>query len=273
MSIRIGIGLDIWANRGVAFSPEALAWQTNIIANDGTITPTQLAFFDTWFFKPAILAGNILTELDRLNIYCNLVGSEVAARTNMIKAAHFVTPVSSPTFDNNGYRSSGTSYLNLNYIPSTQAVKLTQNSASFGCVVKTPSYASLTRMLGVASSVGRSLSMGRLSTPAMFVIINTNAVNVNNTNVVTTGNVFFEGVRNNATEANPIINGVGALQLQASSPLLPDISSFELTLNNNGTPATGYDTNSHLCSWHGSSALNNTALRTILNNLFTAAGI
>ena len=273
MSVRIGIGVDMWANRGVAISPEALAWQANIIANGGTITGSQLAFFDTWFFKPAITAGNILTELDRLNIYCNLVGSEIAARTNMIKAAHFVTPVSSPTFDNNGYRSSGTSYLNLNYTISTQAVKLTQNSVNFGCAVKTPSFASLTRMMGVNSSVGRGLSMGRLTNPASFVVINTSAVNVNNTNAVTTGNVIFEGVRNNATEANPIINGVGALQLQASSPLLPDISSFELTLNNNGTPTTGYDLSPHLCSWHGSSALNNTGLRTILNNLFTAAGI
>ena len=34
------------------------------------------------------------------------------------------------TFDNNGYKSSGTSYLNLNYNPKTQGVKLTVNSAT-----------------------------------------------------------------------------------------------------------------------------------------------
>jgi hypothetical protein len=259
--------------RGKGLSAEAKAWRDNIIANGGTITPAQLAFFETWFFKPAILAGNILTELDRLNIYCNLVGSEIAARTNMIKAAHFVTPVSSPTFDNNGYRSSGTSYLNLNYIASSQAVKLTQNNVNFGCVVKTPSYASLTRMLGALGSTGVRTSMDRLTSPALSVIVNSLATNIINTNTVSVGNVFFEGKRENSLQSNPIINGVGAINNQLSAPTLTNATAFELTVNNNGSPFGFYDTSSHLCSWHGSGALNNTGLRLILNNLFTAAGI
>jgi hypothetical protein len=255
------------------FSQEALDWQARIIANGGTVPDATLAIFDNNFFKPAKANGNILTELDRLNIYCGLNGFEIASRTNIIKSAHFVTPVSSPTFDNNGYKSSGTSYLNLNYIQSTQAVKLTQNSAAIGCVVKTPSFATLTRMMGAVGSTGRGLSIGRLTTPAMFLVSNTNMVNIDNTNIVTIGNVFFEGIRTNNLQANPIINGVGALQLQTSSAILADVSTFELTSNNNGVPFTGYDTFSHLASWHGSGSLDNTALRTILNNLFTALGV
>jgi hypothetical protein len=268
----IGFNSNFYTNKS-DFSVEALQWKTNIINNGGTISDALLTIFDNNFFKPAKANGNILNQLDRLNIYCGLVGFEIAARTNMINANHFVTPVSSPTFDNSGYRSSGTSYLNLNYIQSTQAVKLTQNSASIGCVVKTPSYAALTRMMGTVGSSGRSLSMGRLTTPAMFLICNTNALNVDNTNTVTIGNVFFEGIRTNSTQANPIINGVSALQLQASSPIIPDVSAFELTSNNNGTPFSGYDIAYHLASWHGSGSLDRAALRTILNNLFTALGV
>lgn len=272
--MRIGTQLGIPISKIVGGnSAEALAWKTWVEGNGGTISQSLLDIFDTNFFIPAKANGNILTQLDRLNIYCGLVGFEIAARTNLIKNAHYVTPVSSPTFDNSGYRSSGTSYLNLNYTISTQAVKLTQNSADFGCVVKTPSYSSLTRMMGAIGSTGRGLSCGRLTTPALFVVINTNALNVDNTNTVSVGNVFFEGVRNNSTQANPIINGVGALQSQNSSAILPDVSQFELTINNNGTPLSGYDTSSHLCSWHGSSALDNAALRTILTNLFTALGV
>jgi hypothetical protein len=258
--------------RGKGLSAEAKAWQANIIANGGTITPAKLAFFDTWFFKPAISAGNILTELDRLNIYCNLVGFEIAARTNMIKSAHFVTPVSSPTFDNNGYRSNGTSYLNLNYTISTEAVKLTQNSASLGVVLKNVVIGSLTRMIGGTTGGGRSTSLGRFAGVGMFATINTSALPVSNTTPIGVGNNFYEGVRGNSTQVDPIINGTSAVQSQVSNTPIVNVSSFELSVNNNGSPST-FDLSSHLCSWHGSGALNNTGLRTILNNLFTAAGI
>jgi hypothetical protein len=272
MSIRIGIGVDVWANRGDALSPEALAWQTNIIANDGTITPTQLAFFDTWFFKPAVAAGNILTELDRFNLYCGLVGSEVAARTNMIKSAHFVTPVSSPTFDNNGYRSSGTSYLNLNYNPKTQGVKLTQNSASVFAVVKNPSFASQFRFIGAFNSTfANQLAMVRNIAPNLYGAVNTGGGTLN-TNTTTSGNVFLATRRASSANQDTIINASIVNSAQLSTDI-PNLNQFELVINSNGTPFGPYDTMSHLCSGHGSGSLNISGLQTILNNLFTAAGL
>jgi hypothetical protein len=270
MSVRIGIGVDMWANRGDALSPEALAWQTNIIANGGTITPSQLTFFDTWFFKPALTAGNILTELDRFNIYCNLVGSEIAARTNMINSNHFVSPVSSPTFDNNGYKSSGTSYLNLNYNPKTQGVKLTLNSATVFAVVKNPSFSSTKRVIGAFDStftkiltVSRNSGNLGAATNAGGTTFNTNT---------TSGNVFLAGRRTSSTTQDTIINSriVNAAQLSTD---IPNLSQFELVNNYNGSPLAPFDDFSHLCSGHGSGSLNISGLQTILNNLFTAAGI
>ena len=270
MSVRIGIGVDMWANRGVALSPEALAWQTNIIANGGTITPTQLAFFDTWFFKPAIAAGNILTELDRFNLYCGLVGSEIAARTNMIKSAHFITPVSSPTFDANGYRSSGTSYLNLNYNPKTQGVKLTVNSTTVFAVVKNPLFTATKRVIGAFDSSFTNILAITINNGNLGVAMNTSGTSFN-TNT-TTGNVFLAGRRRTSTTQDTIINSSIVNTAQISTDI-PNLSQFELVNNYNGSPLAPFDDISHLCSGHGSGNLNISGLQTILNNLFTALGI
>lgn len=271
MGIRIGIGVDVF--RAESLTPEAQTWQTNILANGGTISAATLKIINDNFFVPAKANGNILTELDRLNLYAGLLGFEIAARTNLIKSAHYVTPVSSPTFDNNGYRSSGTSYLNLNYTISTEAVKLTQNSASIGCVVRTPSYAALTRMIGAVGSTGRATYLIRQTTPSLLAGINTLDGAIANTSTSTSGNVFFEAIRNNSTQITALINGVPTVGSQASNVTLPNVSAFELTMNNNGVPQGAYDTNSHLCSWAGSGSLDRAALRTILINLFTALGV
>lgn len=255
---------------GKKFSSEALAWRTDILSKEGgKISDEKLLILDEFFFKPSKKNGNILTELDRFNLWGGLGGFEIAARTNLIKSAHYATPVSSPILDNNGTRSGGTGYWDLNYIESSGAVKLTQNSASIGCVVKNPSYAALTRIMGAVGSTGRATYLGRQTTPSLFAGINTLDGAVSNTNTVTVGTVFFEAIRNNNTQTNPLINGVGSIGSQASNAILPNVSMFELTNNNNGTPQGSYDTSYHLCSWAGSGNLDVAALKTILNNLFT----
>jgi len=256
---------------GKKFSAEALAWRTNIIANGGTIPDATLAIFDTNFFKPAKTNGNILTELDRLNIYCGLVGYEIAARTNIIKAAHFVTPVSSPTFDNNGYKSSGTSYLNTNYTPSTQAVKFTLDSNSTFAVVAAPSFSSTYRIYGSSAATKRN-DLVRDNTPEFVAFNNSNAV-VINTNIITSGNVFLASKRINALNSDSIINTSIINGLNASIAIATD-TDYELTSNGGGgTPDGNYDLNYHLASGRGSGNVDLINLRVILNNLFTALGV
>jgi len=270
----LGLGLGICkVNSNGGLSTAAITWRDNIIANGGTISGEKLSIIDNYLIKPMVANPLIFNKLDRLNLYAGLSGFEIAARTNLIKSAHYVTPVSSPTFDNNGYKSSGTSYLDLNYIQSTQAVNLTQNSASVGVVVKTPSYAALTRMIGATGSTGRATYLVRQTTPSLLAGINTLDGAIANTNTVAVGNVFFEATRNNSTQITTLINGVSVVGSQASNATLPNVSAFELTLNNNGTPQGGYDTNPHLCSWHGAGNLDSAELRNILTNLFTALGV
>jgi hypothetical protein len=255
-------------------SPEALAWRNNIVNNGGTITDSQLTFMDTWFFKPAIAAGNILTELDRLNIYCNLVGSEIAARTNMINSNHFVSPVNSPIFDINGYRSNGTSsYLNLNYNPFSQGVKYTQNSGIVMFGVLNPQFNATRNSIGCENS-GTSISKIRRGSGFLASWINRASAataSIFNTGAIS-GKVSIGGIRKTSNTEFNIINGIEYAGTTLSSVSPPNLSCFELSWNTDGS-VNGFDTETHLYSLHGSAALNVSALQTILNNLYTAAGI
>jgi hypothetical protein len=270
MSVRIGIGVDVF--RGGGLSAEALAWQTNIIANGGTIPSATLTIFDEVFFKPATANGNILSELDRLNIYCGLNGYEIAARTNIISSSFFVTPVSSPTFDNNGYKSSGTSYLDLNYNPNTQGVKLTLNSVSQGVVFKNPVYTGTKRSMGGSNGVSsQRLCVFVSDGGATASALNNSTFGVSNTcNPI--GYVHLIGKRTAALVNLIDINGTQTTNTVVSTAV-PNFNVYELTENQANTVGGDFDTNYHLASYHGSKDLDNASLRTILNNLFTALGV
>jgi hypothetical protein len=257
--------------QNAGFSKYAINWRSSIITNGGTIPNPTLRIFDDFFFKPAMLNGNILDQLDRLNIYCGLNGYPIAARTNMINnGCGFVTPVNSPTFDNLGYKSVGTGYLNLNYNPKTQGVKFLINSATFFAVVKNPLFTGTKRMLGAFNSTFiNQLAMVR-NLNNLSTSVNTGG-GILNTNT-TTGNVFLAGRRTNSTRQDTIINSniVNAAQISTD---IPDLNQFELVVNSNGTPLGPFDDMYHFCSGHGSGNLDITALRTILNNLFARLGV
>jgi hypothetical protein len=255
---------------GKKFSTEALAWRTNIIANGGTIPDATLAIFDANFFKPAKANGNILSELDRLNIYCGLVGYEIAARTNVIKSAHYVTPVSSPTFDNNGYKSSGTSYLNLNYNAKTQGIKLTLNSASMFHIVKDDGNATQRRALGSYGSANERLDQQRAVT-TLTSNLNDVTGTINST-IPASGKVFCCVIRT-ASNAVKSIGNTNEASATTASIAIPDFVNFELCLNFQGIALAPFDDKYHLASGHGSGNLDYANLRIILNNLFTALGL
>lgn len=254
---------------GKKYSAEALSWRTNIIANGGTITDATLQIFDTNFFIPATANGNILTELDRLNIYCGLNGYEIAARTNLINSNFYVTPVSSPTFSVDGYKSSGTSYLNLNYNPKTQGVKFTKDSASLGYVVKNPTFLTQKRAMGAGDGVSLRTDVQRASSGSQYFI---NSISNVVQSLTPSGNVFSCGVRTSSTAIKAITNTTETSAV-VNSVDIPNFNQFELCLNFGGTPLAPFDDISHMASFHGSASLDYANLRTILNNLFTALGV
>lgn len=266
----IAIGLPFVHGSGL--SAQAQTWKASIVANGGSITDAELAAIDDNFFKPAVANGSILTQLDRLNIYAGLSNS-IAQRTCIIRGS-LITPVSSPTFDINGVKSSGTSYLNLNYNPSTNAVKLTLNSLSHGYFVKNPMFSSLVRAMGSQQGITSPLSRLSLSRDSSFSAAHNNDnTGATNTSVVTSGWVCCEGQRINSAAGNySIING-GYNAVTRTSVGLPNSPTTELTEFNESVVRGNYDTFYHGSSWHGSGAIDNAALVSFIRNTFTALGV
>lgn len=257
--------------QSVGFSVDALNWKASIVANGGTITNNLLKTFDDYFFKPCKANGNILNQLDRLNIYCGLNGFPIAARTNMITNNFgFVTPVNAPTFDNLGYKSVGTGYLNLNYNPSVNAVKFQNTDNIFGCVVVIDEYASGNRATIGANTGPNNTYIDRLSTGTIQFYNKSNIA----ANDITqpTGKVFLATRKTSATAGTIIINATQTAAVFTNFPTT-NLSHFELSRNSSGTPVANFDQKYHYCSFHGSASLDWTNFRIILNNLFARLGV
>lgn len=251
-------------------SPNAIAWRNSIVANGGSITGPQLAFMDRWFFKPAVLAGNILTELDRLNIYCALFGSEMAARTCMIRTNTKIDPINSPTFDNNGYKSVGTGYLNLNYNTSVDAVKFGTTNNNFGTIVKITDYASGNRSTIGANTGPNNIYIDR-NTAGVITFFNRS--NLAATDVTApTGNVLLATKKTSTTAGTIIVNTTETAATFTNFPTV-NLSQFELTRNSSGSPIANFDQFYHYCSWHGSANFNWASFKIIMDNLIAAAGL
>jgi len=267
------------------FTTQALAWQTAIIANGGSISDATLQTFDDYFFKPMVSA-NLLDEFDRINIYVG-TGDQIAARTSLVSSStYLVTPVSSPTWANTqGYQSSGTSYLNLNYTPSTQGRKYLQRGATGFYIAKSPNMVTTRVAMGGHTNTTNNTSRNATGGGTFLSSINTSV----NGSVVSgqayTGSVMHmfamsgSGATNSVRQTiyiptvGAIISGSGG---NITAPSLGAVSQFELTSNNNGTPQGSYETGTyHMTSAHGSFRLyqSGSTVYSILTSLFTQLGV
>jgi len=87
----------------------------------------------------ALKTAGIWTGLDVFYVYAT-DGDRNFAKLNWVSPSSYAcTEVNTPTFTSNiGFNGNGTtSYLNSNWIPSTNGVNYTQNDASIGCYVNT----------------------------------------------------------------------------------------------------------------------------------------
>jgi hypothetical protein len=84
----IGLGLSIELSSNAllnSISSQAQSWNTRA---GSPLNATQLALFDTYFFKPMISNG-LFDKFDRLNLYAlNGLGDKTLALTNTIISRH-----------------------------------------------------------------------------------------------------------------------------------------------------------------------------------------
>lgn len=267
------------------FTSQSLAWQTAIIANGGSMPNPTLQIFDDYFFKPMISAS-LFDEFDRINIYVG-TGNEIAARTGLISgsfATYFVTPVSSPTWNNaQGYVSSGTSYLNLNWIPSVDGKKYLVRGGTAFYIAKSPDMVGRSAM-GGQTSLTNNLRRDGTSGGRFLTSINTSINNVVISGQRYTGSVMHMAAMSgsgatNAPRQTIYIPSVGAIISgsggNVTTPSLASVPQYELATNNNFTPV-GFETVSpHMASAHGSFRLyqSGSIVYSTLINLFTQLGV
>lgn len=118
------------------YDPVTVAWLARGTALGYTLpSVSQRTKIDT--FIRSLRSGGILPLLDILYLFA-IDGDSDMATINVITPASFqITKVNTPTFTSNeGFDfNGGTQYLNTNWIPGTDGINYTQNSASVGVYV------------------------------------------------------------------------------------------------------------------------------------------
>jgi hypothetical protein len=269
--VKIGFGLGISDYRlrgGLTFSPEALAWEADIIANGGTIAPDVLQCIDENFIIPNVAGGN-WTKFDRLHLWLTNSNS-IAARTSMEGNNHFASFVNAVVFDDAGIKSDGISaYVDLNFNPNTQGANYTLNSCSLGYVVENPTFTTVKRSMGCLDiTATQRAEVYEFDGVDATSFINATAAVRNSLKPI--NNVIIYGKR--VADASNSITGVNATEVTgaAVSVAVPNFNAFELTTNYANTPLGDYDTNYHHLSWHGAPDLDFALIKITIDNLETA---
>lgn len=251
----------------VNYSAEAIAYFAEC--------PTQPSaahkrLMDTYLFKPLVAAG-IFTELDRLRIFATEV--EDNGLVSLVNPSSTdASKVNSPAWvQYQGYTGNGTtSYINLNYIPSSAGVKYTQNSA---CAL----YYCRTNAVGAYVDMGSSnaalangtLLVNRFTGDAQSIRINAATATTLSANTDSRGLYMARRTASNALEGfkNGVSQGTGTV---ASTGL--SASSFYLGAYNANGVATNLTPKQYSVSGMGSGSIDPAAFYTIIQNYMTQLG-
>jgi hypothetical protein len=166
-----------------------------------------------------------------------------------------LTAVNAPTFTvDRGFAGNGTtSYLNTNYVPSTDGVQYTLNDASLGLYSRTNSAGDLAVEMGVQiGGGGRSTCEPRdLSSRIRFSV--NSAVNVRSANnTVTDSSGLFVSRRTTSTALSGLRNGSVIATATDTANSLPNLAIFLCSYNIDGN-ADGFSTRQLAFSFVGAS--------------------
>lgn len=235
----IGLGNDIVVGRriGVRLSGGGASLDadaaTLIAAMTTTPDSTRQGHINTLI--TGLKADGVWAKLDELWVMA--AHAEQAALLGW-KRAKDLTAVNAPTFEvDRGFTGNGTtSYLNTNYVPSTDGVQYTLNDASFGVYSRTDGMSDPNDM-GVVSTHRALLNIRRLNGQGISEI---NSLGITNrvlfANSVSTGLIVSRRTASNAIQF--LINGSSAATNSEVSTGLPGHAFFVGTFNNAGTPGS-----------------------------------
>lgn len=159
--------------------------------------------------------------------------SQADARLNLIKSAHTISEVNTPTYDSTlGYTGTATGYLDLNYNPSTQGVNFTLNNGSWGYYDRTAAGGGR-RVIG-SNDGTRVLTSIPIDAGLHFAGINGPLSNTATTN----GKAHFHSSRVASNQIKIYRDGTLLTTIANNSSAIPNLNCYGLTYNVSGVAQT-----------------------------------
>lgn len=218
----------------------------NIIIRKISYDPEAIALFNRMTTQPSssrkLLISNFFKGLKSdlqilsLSSYFDAIWffaahENQAARLNWVKNSHNITEVNTPTWSNTGYISNGTtSYLNTNFIASTNGISYTLNSCHIAVYSRTNVTESSYEIGN--NDLSNALQLGiKQVTDISFTNLNTGfGDSLSNTND-STG--LFQSNRSSSTNINIYRSGISLGTITRSSVAMPTQNIYVLARNLN----------------------------------------
>lgn len=209
-------------------------------------------------------------EIDRLWLFANAV--QPLARVSLVNPLSTqITEVNAPAWvAKQGYTSDGaTSYLNSNFIPSTDGVRYTLNDASMGIYSRTNTNAVSVDMGSFELAALRFNTVHSREGGVLYVYINDNLGATAGATVADSLGLS-SGRRTSATACETFKNGA-SIGTHIAIAAIPPISQYILCRNNVGTADT-FSGRQISFAYFGSSAVNQSKLYARIQRYMSALG-
>jgi len=276
----VGIGANNVKVKRVKLSPQALSWQSRIVAAGGTIENDVLTIIDNNLIKPMVSSG-IFDCLDKFHLFAG-TGNRTAAKINLINSSYTAVEnnIVNLAWTNDGGFYSTTNlttggYLSFGYNPAT-APKWSAdrfNCSQFLYYGFADSVTGFVMGSGSGASTAHT-GMKRVASGGFAVQM---FLNQTATTAVTAG--MTGGTKNwlcgtrSANTVRAILNTSFNSYTLAPSATILNQEIGELCILGNTTNVNIDRNNGHYLSGHGNNNFDNQLLRTYVLNTFTALGL
>lgn len=221
-----------------AYDADVILWWQAVIANGGSVSATRLGIVNTFVVSEKNAGLWSLTD-DYWGFWAE---NSVQALTSL-KQRRLATAVNSPTFTaDRDYATNGTtSYINLNFVPSTHALSMSTNSVHAE-IYERANVAGNTVAMGATSNSYRSIALGPRRSNGTDAICDGNSAGATYTLPAATSVGLTQSGRNGSltTDAYGAKDGADMPRTVTPSGVgasLPAQALLVGAFNNNGTPA------------------------------------
>jgi len=233
------------------------------------VKPSAGLWTDLKIMADTLVTANKWNEIDFLSIIAAMETDEQRLKPLYTTSGLDITAINSPTLSVDGVQGNGsTSYLNLNWIPSSNGLKYTLDDSSIS-TYNTTAGAPTRYLLSSENSAGTNAAYIRRYTDFK------GSINGSNSDVSSALNgLGFKGIaRVNSTNIFFKLNSTNSSNIASNSVSLPTLTFFGCARNNNGTAVSlSSDTIRHFA--FGSNALlTDDIFYNALNTFFASRGL